>query len=187
MANFKVQGRNRHVQGASNIKYTASVSANGLQNCWCEGFRVPCRRVRVVSTRRYHAKQVKTRGNVINYFIEASAIKYWLLGIAGNLPQRLEEPLANQEHNQEQSEESLGYKLTKLGLTTGGGFRHGQLDMSNPVDLICTTPIYTMRTWILSNINCQNTRIYICALPAQVCPVLSFSPHLRTPIHNSLF
>ena len=76
MANFKVQGRNRHVRGASNIKSTASVSANGLQKCWCEGFRVPCRQVRVVLTRRYHANQVRTRGNVINFFIEASAIKY---------------------------------------------------------------------------------------------------------------
>ena len=40
MAKGRAQGKIKHVQMVLNIKSAASVSANGLQKCWFEGFDV---------------------------------------------------------------------------------------------------------------------------------------------------
>lgn len=61
MGKGKAQAKSKNVKKASSFKSVASVSANGLQICWCEGFGVGCGQVRAASTRRFHAKQVNIR------------------------------------------------------------------------------------------------------------------------------
>ena len=61
MAKGRAQGKTKHVRMVLNIKSAASVSADGLQKRWFEGFNVDRGRARAGSTRGYYNKQVRTR------------------------------------------------------------------------------------------------------------------------------
>ena len=85
--------QNKHVNEVFHIMFVTSVSANGLQICWCEGFVVGCgpvrqhRRVAIMLSKYYFSDKVR------KFFNEASSIKNWLWRVAGNGHRRLKDLL----------------------------------------------------------------------------------------------
>ena len=98
MSKGRAQCKTKHVQMVLNIKYAASVSADGLQKCWFEGFNVGAGEqgwhwcMNIMLNRQEFVREV------IKSVIEASKIKNWLWRIAGDCSQEYKELPTNWKH-----------------------------------------------------------------------------------------